>query len=66
MSKLNEENECTIDNCKEQGVQKYQLFKDKPGFLTILCKKHSDEADIELKKKGLKVKPDGSYEVIEQ
>ena len=53
---------CSIKDCKEKGIKRYDLFLNNPHFMTlILCKKHSKEADIQLKKKGLKVNPDGTY-----
>lgn len=53
---------CSVTGCNEEGIQKYDLYKDKPHFMTlILCKKHSKEVNKELEEKYLKVNPDGTY-----
>ncbi|MEK6880548.1 MAG: hypothetical protein AABY22_13105 [Nanoarchaeota archaeon] len=53
---------CTITECQNEGIKKYNLFSDKPNFMQLmLCQKHSDEADKNLAERGLKVKPNGRY-----
>lgn len=53
---------CTITKCKGHGIKKYDLYNDKPHFMTLLlCKKHSNVADKVLAKRDLQSKPDGTY-----
>ncbi len=57
--------ECTITECKNNGIKKYDLFGNKPRFFQmLLCKEHSKEANESLKTRGLKVNKNGTYKTV--
>ena len=56
---------CSIQGCYKTGIQRYDLYCNKPHFMTMIyCKGHSETANIVLAKRKLKVRPDGTYSNI--
>lgn len=58
---------CSVNRCNSRGYKKYDLYSNRPHFMTMLfCKVHSREAKIALMKRGLKVRPDGTYKKLKK